>query len=104
MHLPCSQTPVGHSRQTITALMCCPRDFEDEGSNNHIHYEAQSHGFCNRCLRFVPTLLTTTQDSLSGWWSTFTGGARTHWVSMKCFSACALGASPLPGLNLAPQN
>ena len=26
--------------------------------------EALSHGFCTRCLRFVPPLLTTTQDSL----------------------------------------
>jgi len=28
------------------------------------YFEAQSHGFCTRCLRFVPPLLTTTQDSL----------------------------------------
>jgi hypothetical protein len=28
------------------------------------YVEAQSHGFCTRCLRFVPPLLTTTQDSL----------------------------------------
>ena len=27
-------------------------------------FEAQSHGVCTRCLRFVPPLLTTTQDSL----------------------------------------
>ena len=28
------------------------------------YFEAESHGFCTRCLRFVPPLLTTTQDSL----------------------------------------
>ena len=28
------------------------------------YFEAQSHSFCTRCLRFVPPLLTTTQDSL----------------------------------------
>jgi hypothetical protein len=27
-------------------------------------FEAPSHGLCTRCLRFVPPLLTTTQDAL----------------------------------------
>jgi len=64
MHLPCSKTPDGLLRQTIQAFPCCPRDYKYEGSIDNIHSEALSHGFCIRCLRFVPPLLATTQDSL----------------------------------------
>ena len=64
VHLPCSRTTDGLPRQTISALQCCPRDCYYEGSIDSINFEAQSHGFCTRCLRFVPPLLTTTQDSL----------------------------------------
>jgi len=56
-----------HPRKPARAFRCYPRDCYYEGSIDNINFEAQSHGFCTRCLRFVPTLLTTTQDSLTGW-------------------------------------
>jgi hypothetical protein len=41
-----------HARP-VAALRCCPRYFDHEGSPIN-HFEAQSHGFTTRCLRFVP--------------------------------------------------
>jgi hypothetical protein len=40
-----------------------------------IDFVAQSHGFCAHCLRFMPPLLTTMQNSFRvwHWWSTFAG-------------------------------
>ena len=35
-----------------------------EGLRNLKYFGAQSHSFSTRCLRFVPSLLTTTQNSL----------------------------------------
>jgi len=64
--LPCSATPAGPPRLAFTALWCCPRLLNNEGSNEVINFGAQSHGFGTGCLRFVPPLLTTTQDSLPG--------------------------------------
>jgi len=64
--LPCSQTPAGPLRLALTALWCCPRLSNNEGSNDVVDFGAQSHGFGTGCLRFVPPLLTTTQDSLPG--------------------------------------
>jgi hypothetical protein len=102
VHLPGAQTPPGLPRQTFTAFPYCPRYFEGEGSKNRIHFEAQCHGFCTYCLRFVPPLLTTTQDSLRDTAlvvSLYRMGVVTHRVSMKSFNALPeRGASPLPGL------
>ncbi len=64
MPLPCSQTPVGCPRQAFAASPCCPRLSDDEGSNTDHYFEAQSHGFGIRSIRFVPPSLTTTQCSL----------------------------------------
>jgi hypothetical protein len=62
--LPCSQTPVGLPRQAFAACRCGPRPWENEGTGDEEIFEAQSHGFDARCLRFVPPSLTTTQNSL----------------------------------------
>jgi hypothetical protein len=62
--LPCSPTPAGPRRLAFTALRCCPRHSNNEGSNVAVNFGAQSHGFGTGCLRFVPPFLTTTQDSL----------------------------------------
>ncbi len=48
----------------LSCFGCCSRGSNYENSIFTKNYEAQSHGFCNRCLRFVPTSLSTTQDSL----------------------------------------
>ncbi len=52
--LPCSQTPVGPPRQALAACRCSPRPWENEGTGIEEIFEAQSHGFNARCLRFVP--------------------------------------------------
>ena len=40
-----------------------------------VAFEAQWRGFGTRCLRFVPTLLSTTQDSLPGGRQSFLDGS-----------------------------
>jgi hypothetical protein len=48
----------------VAAFQCCPRCSDYEGSNVDDCFEAQSHGFGIRSIRFVPTSLPTTQCSL----------------------------------------
>lgn len=48
----------------VAAFRCCPRCSDYEGSNVDHCFEAQSHGFGIRSIRFVPTSLPTTQCSL----------------------------------------
>jgi hypothetical protein len=62
--LPCSQTPTEPPRLAFTALWCCPRRQNNEGLDDSISFEAQSHGFDTGCLRFMPPSLATTQNSL----------------------------------------
>ena len=50
-----------------------PRHHKSGGLPLYGHFGIQSHGFPARCVRFVPSLLPTTQHSLSGWWLTFSG-------------------------------
>jgi hypothetical protein len=45
----------------FVAFQCCPRCSDYEGSNDDHCFEAQSHGFSIRSIRFVPTSLPTTQ-------------------------------------------
>jgi len=78
--LPCSSTPVGpETPSPIPAFWYCPRCHDDEGSSDMNSFEAQSRGFGTGCLRFVPPLLTTTQNSLPGVASLFRVGLVTHW-------------------------
>jgi hypothetical protein len=69
----------------VAALRCCPRGFDDEGSNVDLYFEAQSHGFSTRSIRFVPTSLPTTQCSLPVGGQPLPGGVLTHWVPVRCF-------------------
>lgn len=64
--VPCSPTPAGPRPLAATGLRCCPRRSDYEGSSNDHDFEAHSHGLSTGCLRFVPPLLTTTQNSLPG--------------------------------------
>ena len=41
------------SCQAITASRFCPHLCDSKGSHNEGTFEALSHGFCNRCLRFA---------------------------------------------------
>ena len=51
----------------------------------HLYFEAPSHGFGTGCLRFVPPLLTTTQNSLPGVANLFRVGLDTHGVPLESF-------------------
>jgi hypothetical protein len=55
--------PVLHALP-LAALRFCPRCQDREGSNVEHYFEAQSHGFSTRSIRFVPASLPTTQCSL----------------------------------------
>ena len=76
--VPCSQTPAGPRPLATAGLRCCPRRSDYEGSSNNHDFEAPSHGLNTGCLRFVPPLLTTTQNSLPGVASLFRVGLDTH--------------------------
>jgi hypothetical protein len=62
----------------LAALRCCPRRSDYEGSSDNHYFEAQSHGFSTGCLRFVPPLLATTQNSLPGVANLSRVGLDTH--------------------------
>jgi len=86
-HLPCSKTPDGFRCQTFSAPHCCPRNSNNEGSTDIQDFVAQSHGFCAHCLRFMPPLLTTMQNSFPTGGQPLPGGilSHTHRVSLKSF-------------------
>jgi hypothetical protein len=69
VHMPCSQTPAGPSspRHYSESVLLPPA--QRRRLLQRLSFEALSHGLCTRCLRFVPPLLTTTQDALpaGGW-------------------------------------
>lgn len=76
-HLPCSKTPDGDQCQTYSAPHCCPRSEDNEGSTDVADFVAQSHGFCAHCLRFMPPLLTTMQNSFPTGGQPLPGGIKT---------------------------
>lgn len=58
----------------LAALRFCPRGQDYGGSNIDHYFEAQSHGFSTRSIRFVPTSLPTTQCSLPAGGQPLPGG------------------------------
>jgi len=48
----------------VVAFRCCPRWSDDEGRSYNVNFEADSHGFSTRCLRFQIRLSLHWQDSL----------------------------------------
>jgi hypothetical protein len=64
MHLPCSPTPAGLYSPSLYSDTVLPPLLQRRRLPPLVSFETQSHGFCIRCLRFVPSLLATTQDSL----------------------------------------
>ena len=58
-----------------------PRQQNEEGLDNHGAFGALSHGLSTGCLRFVPPLLTTTQNSLPGDGQSFPGGIPVYPLS-----------------------
>jgi hypothetical protein len=69
----------------LAAFQCCPRFCDDEGSDLKHCFEAQSHGFSTRSIRFVPTSLPTTQCSLPAGGQPLPDGYLTHWVPVMGF-------------------
>ena len=62
---PCSQTPVGSTRQAVQARRMLPSAFSTASAPTTDPVEAQSHGSHRRCLRFAARVTpATTQDSL----------------------------------------
>ena len=98
VHLPCSQTPAGPPRQAIAAFRCCPRTARRRRPRRLSTFEAQSHGFCTGCLRFVPSSRTTTQNSLPVVSQPFRMGFLIPTEFVRRVSTIA---SSLPGLILA---
>ncbi len=72
--LPCSQTPAEPRCLAFAALRCCPPASERGRPRRPEVFGALSHGLSTGCLRFVPPLLTTTQNSLPGDGHSFPGG------------------------------
>jgi len=99
-HLPCSPTPAGLFSQTsFYKEEYCPHDNDYEGSGVIPPFEAQSHGFCGRCLRFVTSVTLHAQDSLPVAGQALPSGIRTHWVIKKISKIINLIPihQPLPG-------
>jgi hypothetical protein len=66
-------TPAGRSSQDHSVgRPCCPRSFNDEGSDNST-FEALWHGFRTRCLRLAVLVTQPHARLASGCWSGFAG-------------------------------
>jgi hypothetical protein len=65
-HICPALRPRPDHRVRLLTLWCCSRRHKDESSSNHQSFEAQSHGFCTRCMRLRPSSLKTLQCSLPG--------------------------------------
>jgi hypothetical protein len=61
---PALRPRLGLHARLLAAFRCCPRALRRQRPQKDITHAAQSHGFCTRCLRFVPPSRTTTQNSL----------------------------------------
>ena len=92
MLLPCSQTPVGSSRLAhLRRFDSAPAVRTTKAPTLTHYFEAQSHGFSTRSIRFVPTSLPTTQCSLPAGWPAFAGWGSFPTRSLYCVSkACFL--------------
>jgi hypothetical protein len=71
--LPCSSTPAGPSTPGHCGMSAWPRHVHNEGSHEIQAFEAQSHGFRARCLRFVQRVATADAKLASGRWPSATG-------------------------------
>lgn len=85
--LPPSQTPAVRGTMAL-ALGVRPHLNKSEDYSNGT-FEAQSRGFGSCCLRFMPALLLTMQDSLLVGCQPLPGGSYTHRIPMKSFRLCS---------------
>ena len=100
--------------QAITTWRCCPNLCDGKGSRNECNFGAQSHGFCNRCLRFAGWV--TPAPRKTRFWPPamlYQVGLATHRVTQKGFKKFYISSSfsrlilalrkPTPRRALAPE-
>jgi hypothetical protein len=84
VHLPCSPTPAGSTRQALQRYRCSPRPDNNEGSHED-DFGAPSHGFCTGCLRFVPGIAARDARLASRCWPLYGAGLVTRRILSKGF-------------------
>jgi len=80
--------------QAITTWQCCPNLCDGKGSRNECNFGAQSHGFCNRCLRFAGWV--TPAPRKTRFWPPamlYQVGLATHRVTQKGFKKFYISSS-----------
>jgi len=82
------------SCHAISAQRFCPRNRDHEGHSNLKIFEAQSHSFSTRCLRFQFRLSLHWQDSLPAGGKPLPGGIRTHWTPSANFKTTSFTIYP----------
>jgi hypothetical protein len=88
--LPCSRTPAApYGSATISPFWFCPRTRKNEGRNIHRNFEALSHGFNTRCLRFRLRLpssarLASSWRQILYWWGIEPRSTRR--ISTQCYT------------------
>jgi hypothetical protein len=65
--------PGGTSAPGHLTLWYCPHISHCEGFHRTPSFEARSHGFCNRCLRFTAAVTRVRARLASGCWPSFAG-------------------------------
>jgi hypothetical protein len=98
VHMPCSATPAGPTRQAMAAIRCCPRVCPERGLPRRVF-----RGSITRPVHLLSTLRShgrpsAAQDSLPPAGQALTGGIRTRWIPMKSFSFASYIASSFPEL------
>jgi len=95
---PLSDPGRARAAMPITAVRCCPRYTDDEGRSIHQIFEAPSHGFSTRCLRFQLRLSLHWQDSLPVGGKPLPDGIRTHWTPKRI--SCMVVTHTIPTLQV----
>jgi len=72
-HPPCSPTPAGPQWQAICHLSAAPTYLNDKDPRINKSVEAQSHGCCDRCLRFTTAVTRGHARLASGCWPALPG-------------------------------
>ena len=96
--LPCSPTPAGPTRQAIRRHRRGPRSDNDEGSRDIKAFEAQSHGFSTRCLRFVRRVAAFHARLASRCWPLYGTGLVTRRIPTRGFRIVSYISSSSPKL------
>ncbi len=80
----------------FTVPPCCPRFLKRRGPRRCVTFGIDAQGLRARCLRFMPSLPMTMQDSLPAGGQPLRGGFRTHSVSIAGFHAADSAFLPAP--------